>query len=268
MPTPKFGPRQPAQSTIPGTQEWTAAQIQQAKIRAQFASPDRTLVQIVDPSGKVVYARRPDAVGAAAPGKTGAAGALAAPMASKVGQFGEMLKKSGDLLPAMEALDISLGQSASADIAQHGVGVAGMHIPGTKGVGNILVNRTPEYATYQTTLTPFVLANAHALSGARINIDQAQMIRQSIEMQPSDAPQTRKQRIKNVIDQLNSVGGSLPPDAVAEQESQMDPRVLEMLRGNGYKSHTGTSSKPPGAAPSGFDPDAFYAQHKKAKGVP
>lgn len=189
---------------------------------------------------------------------SGAASSTNAALASKSGQFGEMLKKSADLLPEMDALDVKLGQSAANDVASAHVG--SFHIPGTAGIGNLMVNQWPEYQRYQATLTPFVLANAHALSGARINQEQAQMIQRSIEMQPADSPIVRKQRIKNVVDQLNSVAASLPPEDVARQEAQMDPATLQILRQYGYRgAEMGRTHSP---SPSGVVTPA-----KPAKGT-
>ena len=180
----------------------------------------------------------------------GAVGALAAPMAAKVGQFGEMLKKASDLMPATDALNVSLGSSAAQDVATHGVGAFGMHVPGTQGVGSMMVNKSPEYATYQAALSPFILAAAHALSGARINDTQVQQIRASIEIKPGDLPQVRAQKHKNVIDLINSIGGSLPSDAIAAQEDQMDPNSIALLKGFGYRNAPRNAPKTGGNAPA------------------
>jgi hypothetical protein len=164
-------------------------------------------------------------------------GAIGAPMAAKVGQAGEMLKKMGDLLPMMEQLDVTAGQSGAQDIAAHGIGVAGHALPGTKGIGSLLVNQSPTYAAYQAALSPFILAAAHALSGARINQDQVEQIRSSVEVKPGDwnNKEVRAQKKKNLLDLVNSINGSLPPDAIGAQEDQMDGAVLGMLRSNGYR---------------------------------
>lgn len=165
--------------------------------------------------------------------------ALPAPMAAKVGQFGEMLKKADDLMPLMEDLDASIGKTGARDIAEHGLA----HLPGTRGIGSALVSKSPAYAQYQAALSPFILAAAHALSGARINQDQVEQIRKSIELAPGDIsnPTVRAQKKKNMVDLINSIGGSLPHDAIAEQEDQMEETSLARLGGHGYKRIGGKS---------------------------
>lgn len=197
--------------------------------------PDQTLVQTQGDDGQVVYTPRAQAAGMHAPSKAGQGGALAGPIAAKVGQFGEMLKKASDLMPATDALNVSLNSSAAQDVAAHGIGAFGMHIPGSQGAGSLMVNHSPEYATYQAALSPFVLAAAHALSGARINDTQVQQIKASIEIKPGDTPQVRQQKHKNIIDLINSIGGSLPGDAIGAQEDQMEPASVEALKGLGYR---------------------------------
>jgi hypothetical protein len=198
----------------------------------------------VDAQGKPLYgafdkkSRTIQPVESALTPKAGSA--LAGPISAKVGQFGEMLKKLSDVMPATDALNVSLGSSASQDIAAHGLGVGHMRIPGTQGVGSMLLNNTPEYARYQAALSPFILAAAHALSGARINQDQVEQIRHSIEIKPGDAPEVRAQKHKNLIDLTNSIGGALPPDAVGQQEGQMEPAALETLKGYGYRVRGGS----------------------------
>ena len=159
--------------------------------------------------------------------------ALAAPIAAKVGQFGEMVKKADDLLKIQQDLDVTIGKSAARDISEHGI--AG--IPGTKGIGSALTARSPAYAQYQAALSPFILAAAHALSGARINQDQVEQIRKSVELAPGDIgnPTVRAQKTKNLIDLINSIGGSLPKGAIGEQEGQMDEEAIGRLTGHGYK---------------------------------
>lgn len=209
-----------------------------------------------------------DRAAAAAANKAGAGGAmkaLAAPMAAKVGQFGEMLKKADDLLPAMEAIEVGLGSSAAQDIAAHGLGVGGARIPGTQGLGSMMLNRTPEYARYQAAISPFILAAAHALSGARINQDQVKQIRESIEIRPGDGPTVRAQKKKNVLDLMNSIGGSLPQDAVAEQEAQMGDAGIQRMRGLGYSPRTVTPATQAQAKPSG---PPSYEDWKKANKIP
>ncbi|MDE2022308.1 MAG: hypothetical protein KGI71_05365 [Patescibacteria group bacterium] len=160
-------------------------------------------------------------------------GNLPAPMAAKVGQFGELLKKTPDILSAMDGLTVGLPQSAAADIAEHGL--AG--IPGTKGIGNLMLNREPQYARYNAALAPWVLAAAHAISGARINQQQVDQIYQSVRIEPGDLknPSVIAQKRKNLIDLVNSIAGSLPESAVSAQEAQMPPEVFPMLTGAGYE---------------------------------
>lgn len=162
---------------------------------------------------------------------------LAAPLAAKVGQAGEMIKKASDILPMIDGMRVSLSQSAAADVASHGIGIAGLHVPGTKGLGNAMLNRTPAYAQYQAALQPFILAAAHALSGARINQDQVEQIRKSIEIAPGDVnnPQVVEQKRKNMLDLINSISGSLPAEAMAAQDAQIDAKTLTALEGYGYK---------------------------------
>lgn len=184
------------------------------------------------------------------PTKPPAAGAvknLPAPLAAKVGQAGEMIKKAADVLPMIEGLNVSLGQSASADIASHGIGIKGIAtVPGSKGLGNMMMNNKPAYAQYQAALSPFILAAAHALSGARINQDQVEQIRKSIEIAPGDVsnPQVVEQKRKNMLDLINSIAGSLPADAISLQESQIDEKALKALEGYGYKRATPKNAAP------------------------
>ncbi len=205
-----------------------------------------------------------DRVAAAAANKQGAATkALAAPMAAKVGQFGEMLKKIDDVFPAMEAYEMKLGSSAAHDVAT-GVGALG-HIPGASAVGSMLLSRSPEAASYQAALTPFVLAAAHALSGARINSEQTKQIRASIELTPGMSPQERAQKKKNLIDLANSIGGSLPSDAVAEQEAQMGDAGIQRIRGYGYSPRTAAGPATPAAPKSPNGPPSYEDWLKSRK---
>lgn len=196
--------------------------------------------------------------GVAKPGAAGGSGALSGPIAAKVGQYGEMLKKASDLLPQMDALEVALVPSAAQDVAEHGVKIFGTHIPGTQGVGSLMLNRSPAYAKYQAGLSPFILAAAHALSGARINADQTEQIRHSIEFKPGDSPTVRAQKRKNMVDLVNSIGGALPPDAVADQENQMEPTALTALHGYGYRSKSTAKAESSGG---GAKPALTQAQY-------
>lgn len=171
-------------------------------------------------------------------------GAGSAPMAAKVGQFGEMLKKAHDVFGAADQMDVTLGQSAANDVAQHGVHIPLLGtVPGSKGAGNLMLSNSPQYAQYQAALSPFILAAAHALSGARINQDQVEQIRRSIELAPGDFgnPQVRQQKEKNLIDLINSIGGSLPQDQITAQEGQMDPEAIKAMTSRGYRVRTGST---------------------------
>jgi hypothetical protein len=190
------------------------------------------------------------------------ASALAAPMAAKVGQFGEMLKKAHDLTSLTDKLDVSVGQSATRDLAEHGIHIPLFGtVPGTKGLGSAMMGHSPEYSQYQAALSPFILAAAHALSGARINQDQVEQIRKSIELAPGDFTNknVRVQKEKNLIDLINSIGGSLPKDAIAAQEAQMDEASLTGLTGRGYRRIGGATHSASG------DPefDALLAKHRR-----
>jgi hypothetical protein len=181
----------------------------------------------------------------------GAGGMGSGPVMARVGQFGEMLKKLPDLYAAMENLDVGLGPSAAQDIAEHGVHVPLVGtLPGSKGVGSALVNRTPQFAQYQAALAPAVLAAAHAMSGARINQGQLDKIQSSIELKPGDFrnPNVRAQKEKNLIDLVNSIGGSLPAQGVAGQEAQMDPTVMDAMVAKGYRRSAGGAT--PVASPA------------------
>lgn len=213
--------------------------------------PDQALVQTQAPDGSVIYTPRGEAAGMHAPSKAGqGAGNLPAPLAAKVGQAGEMIKKAYDLLPRMDALDVDVPESAAQDVAQHGIGIGHARIPGTQGVGSLLLNRTAPYSTYQAALSPFILAAAHALSGARINQDQVEQIRHSIEYKPGDSREVKAQKRKNMIDLVNSISGSLPAGAIAEQEDQMDPGSIALLKGYGYRGAKRSQTPPPSQAPS------------------
>jgi hypothetical protein len=229
-PTPK--------APVMGSPEWKSAE----RFVASLKPDDRTLVPVQQPDGSVIYAPRSQAAGLKAPQAAPKAASIAAPMAAKVGQAGEMIKKASDLLPTMETLNVSLEESAAQDQATHGVGALGIHIPGTQGIGSAMVNRTPEYAKYQAALTPFVLAAAHAIGGARISDIQISQIRNSVEIKPGDSKTVRAQKFKNLTDLVNSIAGSLPPDAIAAQEKQMDPNAMTLLRGYGYRGGKDTSS--------------------------
>lgn len=200
------------------------------RITPYVAPKEEPLVQVQQPDGSVVYVPRNQASGRQAPKKGSTS--LPAPMAAKVGQFGEMLKKADDLLPIMDAIDIELSQSTAQDVAEHGLA----HLPGTRGVGAMMVNRSPTFAKYQAALDPFILAAAHALSGARINSDQVNQIRKSIEVKPGESKESRAQKKKNLVDLFNSIGGSLPADAIAVQEGQLDAPAMLRLKGYGYQS--------------------------------
>lgn len=201
------------------------------------AKANAPLVPVAMPDGSTQYMTREEArgmkVGKAGGTAGGATKALAAPIAAKVGQAGEMLKKADDVLKLTEDLDVTLGKSAARDISEHGFA----HIPGSKGVGSMLMARSPAYAQYQAALSPFILAAAHALSGARINQDQVEQIRKSVELAPGDFSNAsvRAQKKKNLIDLINSINGSLPKEAIAEQEGQMDEDALGRIAGHGYK---------------------------------
>lgn len=166
-----------------------------------------------------------------------ASGALAAPVAFRVGQAGEMLKKAADILPMLDQLRVGLAQSSAADIANNGVGIAGMHIPGTKGVGNLMMNNDPRFATYQAALGPLSIAAAHANAGLRVSDAQMAKIQKNMEVAPGDVanPTVMAMKKKNMVDLINSIVGSLPPEAVAAQEAQMDPAALAMLKAAGYR---------------------------------
>jgi hypothetical protein len=222
--------------------EWRAGEVFKASLRPD----DKTLVQVQQPDGTVVYMPRSQASGKHVPSKTGVAKDLPAPLAAKVGQAGEMIKKAYDLLPQMDALDVDVPESAAQDIAQHGLGIGHARIPGTQGVGSMLLNRTEPYSKYQASLSPFILAAAHALSGARINQDQVEQIRHSIEYKPGDSKNVKAQKRKNMVDLVNSISGSLPANAIAEQEDQMDAGSIALLKGYGYRAAKREQSTSPG----------------------
>jgi hypothetical protein len=224
---PTIGRPLPPRDPVMGSTEWKNAR----RFESELRPDDKTLVQVQTPDGAVIYMPRSQAAGMHAPSKTGVAKDLPAPLAAKVGQAGEMIKKAYDVLPQMDALDVSLENSAAQDVAQHGVGAFGMHIPGTQGAGSLMLNRDPAYSKYQASLSPFILAAAHALSGARINQDQVEQIRHSIEFKPGDTKDVRAQKRKNMVDLVNSISGSLPATAIAEQEDQMDPGSIALLKG-------------------------------------
>lgn len=203
--------------------------------------PDK-VVGGIGPDGKPLFAR----VGQSGPAtpieglspKPTATGGLSAPLAARVAQAGEMMKKYKDLIDTSDKLNVSVGSSAARDLAERGLHVPFLGtMPGSKGVGNLLMDQSPDYATYQAALAPFRLAVAHAMSGARIGDMQREEINRGIEMGPGDFanPTVRKQKEKNMIDFMNSIGGSLPRDAIAEQEGQMDESALQALVGRGYR---------------------------------
>ncbi len=193
--------------------------------------------QLVGPDGKPVM-------------KAGAAGVgvgnLPAPLALKVSQYGELLRKTADLLPMMDKLNVTLGGSAAADVAEHGVHIpiAGVNVPGTQGLGSMMLNNNPDYAQYQAALSPAVIAAAHAQSGARYSAEQGNKIQQSIESKPGDFtnPGVLAQKKKNILDLLSSIGSSLPRDAIAAQEAQAGPAALNILQSYGYKPFGGSTA--------------------------
>lgn len=201
--------------------------------------PDQALVQTQGEDGQVVYTPRGEAAGMHAPSKAGQGVNLPAPLAAKVGQFGEMLKKASDLGTLTDNLDVTVGKSATRDLAEHGIHIPFIGtLPGSKGVGSMLQSHSPEYSQYQAALSPFILAAAHALSGARINQDQVEQIRKSIELAPGDFANkaVRAQKEKNMIDLINSIGGSLPAEAIGAQEDQMDADAMTRMKGLGYRA--------------------------------
>ncbi len=250
-----------------------AAPIAEATHRANRVTdlatePDK-IVGGIGPTGQPQFARVGQS-GAAHPieglsPKGTASANLPAPIAAKVGQFGEMLKKAHDLTSLTDNLDVTMGQSASRDLAEHGLHVPLFGtVPGTKGIGNAIMNHSPQYTQYQAALSPFILAAAHALSGARINQDQVEQIRKSIELAPGDFANkdVRAQKEKNLIDLINSIGGSLPADAIGVQEGQMDETSLSGLAARGYKRIKGAPT--PAAGGTGDpDLDAILARHPK-----
>ena len=191
---------------------------------------------------------------------TGATKTLPAPLAARVGQFGEMLKKSADLMPMVDDMNVTLGKSASRDLAEGGVHVPFFGtVPGTKGLGESLMANNPAYAQYQAALQPFILAAAHAMSGARINADQTEKIRKSIELAPGDFhnPNVRKQKQKNMVDLINSIAGSLPAGGVEDQEAQMDESEIEKVVGRGYKRRGASTAKTPAGGGEKISADDF-----------
>ena len=158
-------------------------------------------------------------------------------IAARVGQFGEMLKKAQDVFAVTDNLNITVGQSAAEDIAEHGFGLGSMRIPGTKGIGSMMVNNSPEYSQYQAALTPWVLAAGHAQAGLRVSDVQFDKIRKSVELKPGDFnnPNVVKQKNKNFIDLINSIGGSLPETAIVKQEDQMWEDEMQSMIDRGYK---------------------------------
>ena len=235
---------QPIRESNRGNYQTVEGQPVDAGKLTRYTAPHApVIIQGTDAQGKPIAYRVPTVAGAAEQiqgfsGKIPTGGAGSAPLASKEGQFGEMLKKAPDIFKAAEQLDVGVGMSSARDISEHGIGVGSFRIPGTQGVGNLMLNQHPAYASYQAALAPFVLANAHAVSGARINKDQSDMIRKSLERQPGDFanPTLLKQRDKNMIDQMNSIAASLPAEAVRRQEEQMSPAELADLVARGYKS--------------------------------
>jgi hypothetical protein len=245
------GIKGPKKAPLPGTPEWERDLVTQAVIKKKYGpqpQDDRTLVQVQQPDGSVIYMQRSQAAGQRAPSKVGAGtGNLAAPIAAKVGQFGEMLKKASDLTALTDNLDVTVGQSTTRDLAEHGVHIPFIGtMPGSKGVGSMLQSHSPEYSQYQAALSPFILAAAHALSGARINQDQVEQIRKSIELAPGDFgnKNVRAQKEKNMIDLINSIGGSLPKEAISAQEGQMDEKAILDLVGRGYRRIGGETTQP------------------------
>jgi hypothetical protein len=244
--TPLPGMTARPKAPVVGSPEWKQSKIDEAQIGAKYgyhAPPGNVVVTGIGADGKpTIFSgkNRGDLnlhdTGVSKP-VSGAAGALAAPVAFRVGQAGEMLKKAADIFPMLDQLRVGLSQSSAADIANNGVGIAGMHIPGTKGVGNMMMNNDPKFATYQAALGPFAIAAAHANAGLRVSDAQMAKIQKNIEVLAGDIanPTVMAMKKKNVVDLMNSIVGSLPPDAVAAQEDQMDPSTLAMLRDAGYR---------------------------------
>jgi len=222
---------------------WDSANERYKLANAYHPPPAQSVVWVHDATTNTDVPMSKDAVLSAPPGrftKPGGAGAgalskLPAPLALRVGQFGEMLKKSDDLRKITEGLSVNVGQSAAQDVAEHGFKIGGLAVPGSRAVGSWLANRSNDYATYQAVLTPFVTAAAHAIGGARVNQTQIDQIRNSIEIKPGDSPELKATKAKNMFDLINSTGGALPAEAIAVQEAQMDPAALAALREHGYR---------------------------------
>jgi hypothetical protein len=103
---PTIGRPLPPRDPVMGSQAWKDAK----RFESGLQPADKTLVQVQTPDGAVIYMPRSQAAGMHAPSKTGVAKDLPAPLAAKVGQAGEMIKKAYDLLPQMDKLDVDVSE--------------------------------------------------------------------------------------------------------------------------------------------------------------
>lgn len=176
----------------------------------------------------------PKATGLVKPATGGMGGG--APLAARASQFGLALSSAGDALPLHDKMasgkGVPFGLQSAAQTA-HGEGYVSK-IPFGQELGNRLLNSNPEYATYEAAMPALVLAGAHAVSGARINQEQIHQLTASMKLAPGDAKVSADQKKANLIDFLNAVRVSLPPDLAAQQESQVDPKTLSYLKSIGY----------------------------------
>jgi len=205
-----------------------------------------------------------------------------APMAARVGQMGLALRAAGKLIPMHEQLGTSgipLGAQTAAETA--GGGNVASHLPGAKEFSNIVLAGSGDYAVYKAGLPNLILGATHAISGARINQQQADLLASGLELRQGDEqnPAIGSKKLDDMVDFLNSMRASLPADAVAKEEAGIDAQTMAVLKQHGYgNAPNGTafgliqqvvpSFKPgqPSAASPSHVPT--YEEWKKSQGIP
>lgn len=243
-PQPKFGPKKEA-STIPGTPEWKAAKIAEAKIGAQFGYHPPVEPQIVSATspnpdgspGQPKFFRVPKAAGDAqeiggivpAP-KVGALASGNAEQTKKAEQFGLGLNSLGDVISSMEQRNFKAPNMVTGpltaeartrgslgELAQGGLNMMDPGLADLSGSSNL-----------------FMSAAAHSVGGARITPEQIAMFTSGYTARTNDPPELVKKKLIRSVDFLNAAAAVLPPEMVQKQLASLSPGTLNLLKKYGF----------------------------------